>query len=52
MLRKTRDDFMPADVGRGTYGTVVAGVFVWNGNVIDEEDRYNRDTKIWDRSVT
>ena len=52
MLRKTRDNFMPADVGRGSYGTAVAGVFVWNGNVIDEEDQYNRDMKIWDRSLT
>ena len=43
---------MPADVGRGAYCTLVAGVFVWNGNVIDEEDQYNRDMKIWDRSVT
>ena len=52
MLRKTRDNFMPADVSRGAYGTLVAGVSVWNGNVIDEEDQYNRDMKIWDRSVT
>ena len=52
MLRKTRDNFMPADVGKGAYVTLVAGVFVWNGNVIDEEDRYNRGIKIWDISVT
>ena len=52
MLRKTRDNFMPADVGRGAYGTLVVGFFVWNSNVIDKEDRYNRDMKIWDRSVT
>ena len=38
MLRKTRDDFMPADIGTGAYGTLVEGVFVWNGNLIDEED--------------
>ena len=38
MLSKTRDNFMPADVGRGAYSTLVAGVFVWNGNVIDDED--------------
>ena len=43
---------MPTDVGRVAYGAVVAGVFIWNGNVIDEEDQYNRDMKIWDRSVT
>ena len=43
---------MPADVGRGAYGILVADDFVWNDNVIDEEDRYNRDMKIWDRSVT
>ena len=53
MRRKTRDDFMSADVGRTTYGTVnQAGVFVWNGNALDTEDQYNRDMKIWDRSVT
>ena len=52
MLRKTRDDFMPADVGRGAYGTIFADVSVWNGNMIDEEDQYNRDREIWDRSVT
>ena len=52
MLRKTRDDFIPADVGRGAYGALVVVDFVWNGNVIDEEDQYNRDMKIWDRSVT
>ena len=52
MLRKTRDDFTSTDVGRGAYGAIVAGVFVWNGNVIDEEDQRNRDMKIWDRSVT
>ena len=53
MQRKTQRDFMPADVGRSPYGTVTqAGVFVWNGNALDTEDRYNRDTKIWDRGMT
>ena len=52
MLRKTQDDFMPADVGRSVYGAITAGVFVWNGNALDTEDQYNRDIKIWDRSVT
>ena len=47
MLRKTRDDFMPADVGRGAYGTIVVDVFVWNGHVLDEKDQYNRDMKIY-----
>ena len=51
-MRKTRDDFMPADVSRGAYRGIVTGVFVWNSNVIDEEDQYNRDMKIRDRSVT
>ena len=46
MSRKTRDDFMPADVGRGAYGAIVAGDFVRNSNLIDEEDQYNRDMKI------
>ena len=43
---------MSADVGRGAYGAIVVGVSIWNGNIIDEEDQYNRDMKIWDRSVT
>ena len=37
---------MPADVGRGAYGALVAGVFVWNGNETDNEDRYNRDSLV------
>ena len=52
MLRKTQNDFMPADVGRSTYGAINDGVFVWNGNALDTEDQYNRDMKLWDRSVT
>ena len=52
MLRKTRDDFMPADIGTGAYGTLVEGVFVWNKNTLDTEDKYNRDMKVWDNSVT
>ena len=43
---------MPADVGRSAYGAITAVVFVWNGNALDTEDQYNRDIKIWDRSVT
>ena len=43
---------MPADVGKSADGAIVAGIFVWNGNVIDEQDQYNRDMKIWNRSVT
>ena len=38
MLRKIHDNFIPADVGRNTYSTIVTGIFVWGGNVIDEED--------------
>ena len=46
--RKTRDDFMPANVGRTTYGTInQAGNFVWNGNAIETEDNYNRVMKVW-----
>ena len=52
MHRKTQDDFMPADVGRSSYGAMVAGVFVWNGNALDTEDEYNRAMKVWDRSVS
>ena len=53
MQRKTQPDFMPANVGRSAYGTVTqASVLVWNGNVLDTKDQYNRDMKIWDRSVT
>ena len=51
MQRKTQSDFMPADVGRSTYGAINSGVFVWNRNALDTEDQYNRDMKIWDRSV-
>ena len=52
MQRKTRPDFMPANVGRSTYGAMVAGVFVWNGDALDTEDEYNRDMKALERSVT
>ena len=52
MQRKTQDNFMPATVDRSVYGTVTAGVFSWNGNTIDTQDKYNRDMKIWDRSAT
>ena len=52
MQRKTRDNFMSAAVGRSAYEAVTAGVFAWNGNVIDTEDKYNRDIKIWERSAT
>ena len=43
---------MPADVGRSVYGAINGGVFVWNGNALDTEDSYNRNMKIWDKSVT
>ena len=46
MLRKTQDNFMSADVGRSAYGAIMAGIFVWNGNTLDEEDQYNRNMKI------
>ena len=46
MLRKTQDDFMPADVDRSVYGAITAGVFVRNGNALDMEDQYNRHMKI------
>ena len=52
MQRKTQSDFMPADVGKSAYGTITAGIFVWNENTLDTEDRYNRNMKKWDRSVT
>ena len=52
MQRKIQPDFMPANVGRSAYGAMAAGVFVWNGNALDTEDQYNRDMKVWDRSVT
>ena len=53
MERKNQDNFMPADVGRSTYSTMnAAGVFVWNGNVLDIEGRYTRDMKVWDKSVS
>ena len=47
MRTKTRDDFMPADVNRTTYGTVnQTGVFVWNGHAIETEDDYNRVMRV------
>ena len=53
MERKNQDNFMPADVGRSTYGAMnAAGVFLWNENVLDTDDRYTRDMKVWDRSVS
>ena len=53
MERKNQDNFMPADVGRSIYGAMnAAGVFVWNGNALDTEDRYTRDMKVWDKSVS
>ena len=52
MQTKTQPDFMPANVGRSAYGAMAAGVFVWNKNTLDTEDKYNRDMKVWDRSVT
>ena len=53
MERKTQDNFMPADVGRSTYGAVNAAcVFVWNGNALDIEDSYTRAMKVWDKSLS
>ena len=53
MERKNQDNFMPADVGRSIYGAMnAAGVFVWNGNALDTEDRYNQAMKVLDRSVS
>ena len=46
---------MPPGVGRSVCGAMNAAnlpVFVWNGNALDTEDQYNRDMKVWDRSVT
>ena len=39
MQRKTQDNFMPAAVGKSVYGTLTAGVFVFNGNAFDTEDQ-------------
>ena len=52
MEKKDQDIFMPATVNRRTYGTVIAGVFTWNGDVLDTEDEYNRNMKIWERNTT
>ena len=46
---------MPVNVGRSAYGAMNATnppVFVWNGNALDTEDRYNRDMQVWNRSVS
>ena len=46
MEMKAQNDYIPALVGRSAYGTVTAGIFIWNGNTIDTEDKYNRNVKI------
>ena len=51
MEMKDQDDFMPAIFNRRNYGTVIGGVFTWNADVLDTEDKYNRDLKIWERNV-
>ena len=50
--RKTQYDFIPVTVGRSAYGIITACVCTLNGYVIDTEDKYNRDIKIWERSAT
>ena len=53
--RKNQDHFMPVDVGRSAYGAMSAAnppVFVWNGNALDTEDRYNKDMQVWNKSVS
>ena len=53
MERKDQDHFMPADVGRSTYGAMnAANVFVWNENALETEDWYTQDMKVWDKSVS
>ena len=44
---------MPTAPHKRNYSTVDAhGVFVWRANALDTEEDYNRDYKIWDRSLT
>ena len=53
MTRKNEDKFMPIEPRKQNYGTVDAlGVFHWRANALDTEEDYNRDYKIWDRSLT
>ena len=47
MQRKTQPGFIPAKIGRSAYGTITqACAFVWNGNVLDTEDKYKRDDRM------
>ena len=53
MTRKNEDKSRPIEPRKRNHGTVDAhGVFQWRANALDTEEDYNRDYKIWDRSLT
>ena len=53
MERKEQDNFIQTAVPRRDCGTInTAGVFEWHVDVLDTEDEYNRDYKLWDRNLT
>ena len=53
MTRKTEVDCMPTEPQKQDYSTVDAlGVFHWRVFALDMEVDYNRDLKIWHRSLT
>ena len=53
MTREDQAEFMPIAPRRQDYGTVDAlGVFHWRANALDTEEEYDRDCKIWDRSLS
>ena len=53
MERKSEADFMSTAVRKRDFGTVdAAGVFHWRSDVLDTEEEYNRDYKIWNINVS
>ena len=52
MTRKNENEFRPIAPRKRNYVMVDAhGVFVWRANALDTEEDYNRDYKLWERSL-
>ena len=51
MLRNSRDDFMPADVGRGSYGGIIAGVLygtvMWSMRKTNTIEIWRYGIEVW-----
>ena len=44
---------MPTAVGKRNYGTVdTVGVFHWQSDTLDTEEKYNKGYKIWDKNIS